>query len=218
MTDAGVVVAMRWEAHGLEDLGGRLAIAGPGAARAEAAARRLVDDGAGALVSWGAAAGLDPALAPGTLLLPERVVAADGNCYALTGTWHTRVAERTVDLGPARGPLAETRSLLGDSLSKAALRARTDAVAADMESAAVARVAQASRLPVLVVRAVLDPAGAGVPEAWSGVVGPDGGLRPGAAMAAALHPALWGDALALARWRRRAARSLRAAIPATLGG
>jgi len=217
MSDVGVVVAMRWEAHGLAGRDDRLALAGPGADRAEQAARYLVREGVDALVSWGVAAGLDPSLAPGTLLLPERVLAANGDCYSLTGAWHTRAVEHTVDAAPVLGPLAETVSLLPGPSAKAALQARTGAIAADMESAAVVRVARDSRLPVLVVRAVLDAADVTLPEAWSRVAGPDGGLRPGAVIAAAARPALWKDGLALARCRRLAARSLRAAAPLLFG-
>ena len=210
MTDAGVVVAMRWEARGLEPLGDRLRVAGPGPERAAHAAHGLVDDGAEALMSWGVAAGLAPGMAAGQLLLPERVVSADGHHLAVDTTWHTRALTDTQALAPQPGCLAETPSLLAQPADKAALHARTGALAGDMESAAVVRVAHTCRLPVLVVRVVLDPASATVPLAWAGVVGPNGRLRPGRLMLALLRPHLWAHGWALGRYRASAAATLEA--------
>src|ERR671913_98895 len=51
-----------------------IAQSGPGAARAAEAARRAIDSGADLLVSWGLAGGLGAAVAPGTVVLPRRVL------------------------------------------------------------------------------------------------------------------------------------------------
>ncbi len=51
-----------------------MAIGGGTAAGAEAAARRLIDEGSDALVSFGLAGGLDPALRPGALIVPSAVI------------------------------------------------------------------------------------------------------------------------------------------------
>lgn len=47
-------------------------------ARAERGARRLVEQGARALISYGLAAGLNPRFGPGTVVIPNRVLAYQG--------------------------------------------------------------------------------------------------------------------------------------------
>jgi nucleoside phosphorylase len=60
-----------------------VAVSGGRPDRAEAAARGLVQQGVRALLSWGIAGALDPALAPGALILPDRVVCPDGSVRGL---------------------------------------------------------------------------------------------------------------------------------------
>ena len=65
---------MAAEARIVRRLEWRVAIGGGSAAGAHEAARRLIEDGCDALVSFGLAAGLDPALRPGALIVPSLVV------------------------------------------------------------------------------------------------------------------------------------------------
>lgn len=211
MTSLAVVVAMRWEARTLGSFGDAIAVVGPGAGPATAAAQRLVAAGAEGLVSWGVAAGLDPGLAPGALLLPDGVIGEDGVHRRPSAPWRARLIARLTHLQPLTGAVAETATLLGDAAAKSALRARTGAVAADMESAAVLRAAAAAGVPALVVRVVLDPAAGAVPPAWARVVDPAGRLQPAALWPLLLRPGAWPAGLALAHQRRRAARTLRRA-------
>ena len=75
---------MAAEARIVRRLEWRVAIGG-GTAGAHEAARRLIDDGCDALVSFGLAAGLDPALRPGALIVPSLVlVCGDGRRAAMT--------------------------------------------------------------------------------------------------------------------------------------
>jgi adenosylhomocysteine nucleosidase len=142
--------------------GGLLALAGIGPERAEGAARRLLENGACGLLSWGSAAGLTPDLAPGALLLPRRVVDEGGHALPVDPAWHARLVQA---LGGVTSPglLAETRRMLETPRAKRRLGAATGAVAADMESAAVARVAAAAGVPFVVVRTVADDAGIALP-------------------------------------------------------
>ena len=66
----GIVVGLAAEARIARRLGWKVAIGGGAAAGAEAAARRLIDEGSDALVSFGLAGALDPALRPGALIVP----------------------------------------------------------------------------------------------------------------------------------------------------
>ena len=74
----GIVVGLAAEARVARPLGWPIAIGGGTVAGAEAAAERLVREGVTALVSFGIAGGLDPALRPGTIVVPQEVLMDDG--------------------------------------------------------------------------------------------------------------------------------------------
>lgn len=137
------------------------------ATRTLAVAKACLEDGADALLSFGIAGALAPHLAPGTLLLPHAVIAEDGARYRVDEAWRARVASVLA----AAGARAEEGDILGASepaaspLRKAALFAETGAVAVDLESHLVARVAAAAKRPFLVLRAVADPASRALPPA-----------------------------------------------------
>ena len=70
-----------------------VAVSGMGAAAATARANALVAAGADALVSFGLAGGLDPALAPGAILVPREVIADDGAALPTDAAWCAQVAQ-----------------------------------------------------------------------------------------------------------------------------
>ncbi len=72
-----IVVGLRAEAQLARRLGVPIMIGGGSAAGAEVAARRAVAAGATGLVSFGLAAGLDPSLRPGRLVVPTAVLCDD---------------------------------------------------------------------------------------------------------------------------------------------
>jgi adenosylhomocysteine nucleosidase len=142
-----------------------LAWSGIGAKRARPAAERLLGHGAPALLSWGCAAALSERLAPGSLLLPSTVVAADGAVFRVDAGWHARLCAGTAKRFPtATGALVETRVLLTEPRQKHALCKRTGAIAADMESAALAAVAQEAGVGFMAIRAVADGADMVIPR------------------------------------------------------
>lgn len=155
----------------------RVACSGADAMAAERLAGRLVADGARALVSFGLCGGLDATARPGTLLLPDTVVLTEGDTVAVTAAWRARVARAAAAAGCralSDGRMAESRSVVASAPDKQRLAAATGAVAVDMESGAVARVAVRHGLPFLVVRAVADPAERTIPGAALAAVRPDG--------------------------------------------
>lgn len=231
LTQVDVVAALHDEGRCLFDGWGRDAagpmrvrIGGVGAANAARAARAAVDAGARALLSWGFAAALEPGLRAGTLLLPSEVIGADGRRYAVSGLWRQQllgaVGSRLVASG---GALVETAHALPGARAKAELRSSSGAAAADMESAAVARVAFEASLPFAVLRCVSDSAASPVPAAALTALGADGALDLAALTAALARrpqdlPALIGLVPGFMRARRalrRAAAQLRAS--GTLG-
>ena len=74
----GVVTGLASEAATLPEDAFQIAVSAANSARAEQAAEAMIASGAALLVSYGFAAGLDPRLGPGALLLPESVIAHEG--------------------------------------------------------------------------------------------------------------------------------------------
>ncbi|MFN7174685.1 MAG: hypothetical protein ACK4MT_08280, partial [Thermaurantiacus tibetensis] len=78
-TRVGIVCGLASEAAALGLPG--VAVSGARPEMAEAHARRLAAEGAEALLSVGLAGALAPGLAPGDLLVPARVVTAEGRGF-----------------------------------------------------------------------------------------------------------------------------------------
>jgi adenosylhomocysteine nucleosidase len=144
------------------------ALSGMGAVRARAAGEHLLEQGATALLSWGVAAALDRGLTAGDLLLPKVILAADLREYSVSAGWQRALCERLAGgFVVNTGPLAETPMVLSTPAQKRALLLHSSAIAADMESAALAALACEARVPFVSIRAVSDTAGAKVPP-WLG--------------------------------------------------
>jgi adenosylhomocysteine nucleosidase len=137
-------------------LGTALAGGGTGAGAARAA-EALVAGGATALVSFGLAGGLNPALAPGALIVPDAV--------RTPSMIYRTDAELTRRLGGPVGSLFAGVTLAVTAAEKACLFAAMQCDAVDLESGAVACVAAAHGLPFAAVRVVCDPAGTTLPPA-----------------------------------------------------
>ena len=164
------------------------------------------------VVSAGVCGGLDPALRAGDLVLPEIVINEAGLRLPVTGIGARRAASGGGATARA-GWLATTSRVVATPEAKAALRAATGAVAVDMESAPILEAAAARGCASLVVRAVSDHADEALPEELVRLMGADGRLRRGRALALALgHPRLLGRALQLRRSTRRALDSVAASL------
>jgi hopanoid-associated phosphorylase len=189
MVRAGFVTGLAVEAGVLRrhaashdpDVALMIACAGADALRARRMAEDLLEAGAGALVSFGIAGGLDPALGPGDIVLPEAVVAPGGPAVVTDAAWRRRVLDLAAAKGlrPTGGKLAGSDQVVATVAGKRALYEATRAVAVDMESHAVALAAQTAGVPFLVIRAVIDPAHRALPNAVRGSIAPDGRARKG---------------------------------------
>jgi len=152
----GIVTGLTAEARLARPLG--VARAGGGTPQGAArAAERLIAEGATALISFGLAGGLNPALPAGTLIIPAAIGMADGICT--TDTALTRALG-----GPVRALYAAT-SMAVTAAEKAALHEAIGADAIDLESGAVAEVASAHGIPFAALRAICDPADRTLPPA-----------------------------------------------------
>jgi adenosylhomocysteine nucleosidase len=195
--------------------GSLLAVSGIGRAAAEVAANALVDAGVSALMTFGMAGGLDPALAAGTVFLPAELISAAGARFATCRSWRQRIG---ASISPPRA-WREGRLLVSDHAietlaEKAAAFRETGAAAVDMESLAVAAVAAGRKLPFVAVRVIVDTAADMLPGA---VVAASraGRVRIGRLIAGlALAPGEIGALVRLAARYRTAKRSLRAVAEA----
>jgi adenosylhomocysteine nucleosidase len=194
------------EARMARRLGWQIAIGGGTVAGAEAAALRLVNEGVRALISFGLAGGLDPALRPGALIVASAVIArderypTDRNLLLMLG-------------GGMPHLMLGADAIVADVEEKRRLRQRTGAAAVDLESGAVARAAAMHGIPFAVLRAICDPAESELPPA--ALVGLDtrGGIRAWRVLGSiAAHPTQLAALLALAADAATAKRSLGARV------
>jgi hopanoid-associated phosphorylase len=176
----------------------------------------LVEAGVPALVSFGLAGGLDPRLAPGTLVLADSVVLPDGNIVATDSVWRERVRMKLAPtITTVVAPVAGSDELVDDPTAKAELWTRTAAAAVDMESHIAVQAAERAGLALLVLRAIADPAAGALPPAIRRGFTPDGRLHLFAVLgSAARSPSQIPDLVRLARDARTALATLGRAVKA----
>jgi adenosylhomocysteine nucleosidase len=146
--------------------GSLLALSGIGGIAAAAAAQALIDAGASALMTFGMAGGLDPALKPGSVVIPCELLSSDGARYAACRTWREQVAAAVSPLrAVTEGNLLTSTHAIDTPADKAAAFRTTGAAAVDMESAAVAKIAAQHNLPFIAVRVIVDTAADMLPRA-----------------------------------------------------
>jgi len=211
---AGAVTGLAAEAR-IARRAGLDAVAGGGDADSTGAKiKELLARGARGLVSFGICAGLDPTLAPGTLLLPRLVHEL---APAIAEAWHAKVATALAAAGLpliARGGILGRSAIIASAAEKAALFGASGALALDMESHLFARTAGAAGVPFLVLRAVADSAGRSLPPAV--LVGLDRDGRPQlerVILSVLAQPRQLSALIAVARDTSRALATLRRAAP-----
>jgi adenosylhomocysteine nucleosidase len=145
--------------------GSMLAVSGIGGVAAATAANALIDAGVAALMTFGLAGGLDPTLAPGTVLLPVEVISRDGTRFATARLWRERLsASLSAHCVVSAGVVLTAERSIASPQDKAAAFRDTGAAAVDMESVSVARVAADHQLPFICVRVIVDTAADALPR------------------------------------------------------
>jgi adenosylhomocysteine nucleosidase len=219
----GVVCALRSEARHLGRTlsgdphveafadGRLLALTGMGPEAAAAGSETLLSCGATALMSFGLAGALDPALTPGSVFLPGAVTDPAGSTLETDAAWCERLGERLAAHGA--GTLLTVAQPVATVAAKAALFAATGARALDMESFGVARVARRAGRPFVAVRVIVDGAADALPTAVLAATDATGHTSLWQLLSQlGQHPRELAPLLRLARGYRRASRAL-----ATLG-
>jgi adenosylhomocysteine nucleosidase len=187
-----------------------------GGTAAASGARALIDAGAMALASWGMAGGLDPALVAGTIFLPSEVINSAGNTVTTARDWRERLSRAVTLHHPvAHGKLLMSANAIGSVADKARLFRETGAAAVDMESLAIAEVAQSHGLPFIAVRVIVDSAQDSLPRAVTAAADSAGHLHIWRLIGAlARAPGDLGPLIRLAQRYRAASRSLAAVAKA----
>ncbi|MGR8941162.1 MAG: phosphorylase family protein [Gammaproteobacteria bacterium] len=197
-----------------------VACAGMGPANAAAAADLLIAKGASQLISWGCAAALEPSLRAGDLTLADGLIDAGNQEIRVNADWlgHARSVLTDAFADSQRqailhtGLLTESTTVVTSGKAKKQLHSYTGALALDMESSAVARVAKKHAVPFLAIRAIADPASMGLPEAVVYATNADGEVAIGKLLGyLALHPAQLPSLIKLGIYFNKAKETLKQA-------
>lgn len=143
-----------------------LAYSGAGADNARTASELLFTQGATRLISWGCAAALNETLKPGDLVVPDSLIDAEGAQIDIHPDW-LKFTKNLLSphLKVHTGSLAESKTIVATGKDKKHLRTQTGAIVLDMESVAIAKVAELNNLPFLAIRAIADPVDMDLPQA-----------------------------------------------------
>jgi hopanoid-associated phosphorylase len=127
--------------------------------------------GCRSMISFGVAGGLAPDLIPGDCVVASAII--DYPAVRPTDSlWSRKLAEMIPDA--RHGPIMGANAVVSDPADKCKLHAFTRAVAVDMESHLVARLADAHGLAFAAVRVIIDPAHRAVPPAALLAMAPSG--------------------------------------------
>lgn len=140
--------------------------------RLEAMLDRLAGTASG-IISIGIAGALAVGLPVGQWVVADAVL-VDGESLPTDAAWTGRLAARLPEA--ARGVLLGVNAMVADATQKASLHSTTGAVAVDMESHIVARVARRHRLPFAAARVISDAAHHDLPPAVLVGMKSDGGM------------------------------------------
>lgn len=198
----GFVVGLRTEAQLLRRTGFPVEVGGGHAAGAAGAVARLIAKNVEALISFGFCGGLNPALRPGTVLIPQSVT---------DGVENFSCDPRLIEMlgGANCQTLIASQQIAETAAEKRELFARAMADAVDLESGAVARAAAARKLPFAVLRAVADPAQRDLPPASLIALNGVGRIRISSVLASVLkQPGQIPALLAIARDAAKARAAL----------
>ena len=145
----------------------------PGRLRAQLAG--LDSTGLRAVISFGIAGGLHPALEPGDVVVATAVIAEKGT-WKVPASVVSAMAERVGASGipVTRGALVGVEEPVLLPSTKARMREATDAIAVDMESHIGAAYAADNDLPFAAIRVISDPSVRALPPLAKKALKPDG--------------------------------------------
>lgn len=119
---------------------------------------------ANCLMSFGIAGALAPHLRPGDIVISTEVVSRDG-CWRAAAPFRTRAASVAREIGAIEGAVFGASAILATEEEKSRVWRDTGALAVDLESDVVARIASEAGIPFLVARTIADTAYRELPPA-----------------------------------------------------
>jgi adenosylhomocysteine nucleosidase len=168
-------------------------VSGIGLERAARAAQQLLEAGADSLLCFGVGGALNPALNCGDIVIASEVLCAgksdaDPSSTELaparlaTGAeWRQGLSARLIGLGGLHvGAVLSSDELVASAERKQQLYRQSGALAVDMESAAVARIARHEHIPFMALRVIADTAQDSLPGVLHSALGSGGAVARGA--------------------------------------
>jgi len=141
-------------------------LAGAGAKNAASASLKLIAQGAQQLISWGCAGALAPDLQAGDIIIPHSILGQDNNSLAAHKHWQQQSIKILEPcLKCYNGQLLESATVISLAHDKTQQFQRSNALAVDMESAAIARIAAQNNRPFIAIRSIVDAAQFDLPNA-----------------------------------------------------
>lgn len=143
-----------------------LCLSGMGDEAAYNSGKRLIDLDVQALISWGVAGALHHSVHSGDLLIAQSIMTQQVH-YATTKHWSENIQTYCKQISQPYQTAAMTsiNTVCASVQGKQDLFKKTEAMAVDMESGAVARVAKRYHKDLLVIRAIADEATMTIPPA-----------------------------------------------------
>lgn len=141
-------------------------LSGSGPDNASNAAQQLLNKSAKRLISWGCAGALAPQLKAGDLIIPASILTENNTTLRADKYWSTQITSTLKEhIQCHNGAILGSQSILTTAEQKSRQFNITQALAVDMESAAIARVAELADIPFVVIRSIADPAHQDLPKA-----------------------------------------------------
>ena len=172
---------------------------------------------ASCLVSFGIAGALSPELRSGAVIISTKVIAG-GRSWRAQQPFARRVADLASHIGVLEGAVLGAAGILATAAEKRRAWLETGALAVDLESDLVARIASAAGIPFVVVRTIADAASRDLPPAALIPLADDGTPRLARVLASVLRrPGQVSALIGLARETRTALSALAEAARALHG-
>jgi adenosylhomocysteine nucleosidase len=130
------------------------------------------------VISIGLGGALSPVLAVGDWVVADSIVSGN-DVWPAQPTWAAELyalLRASMGVETHLGPIAASETMVVDGASKAALHAKTSALAVDMESHVAARFASTHGLPFAALRVISDGADRALPRAAQAGMKKDGGM------------------------------------------
>lgn len=151
---------------------------GVGTKRAEEGAKKLIAEGIDVLISWGSAGAVHENVPLGALLFPQKVMDASQNTFIAEAEVYKKIKESLPSrIKVVHGALAETPTPLTDASQKKAFQKTSEAVAVDMESGTLARLAHQQQIPFAVIRSVADTSTMAIPPSILNTMNAEGKIN-----------------------------------------